>query len=88
MANTVYRHDLNALECLHCTETVELRRETGSDPELLMQVREQYEMDHAKCHQYKDIRKAQQAREFRTEGQRRKFHEARAKALRVLGCSS
>ena len=83
--NTVYRAATNSLECLHCFDVVELRRATGADPELLMQVREEYEMDHAKCHEYKDIRKARQAREYRTERQRRQLHEQHAKALRVLG---
>lgn len=85
--NTVYHEDTNSLECLHCFDVVELRRVTGADPELLMQVREEYEMDHAKCHEYKDVRKAQQAREYRTEGQRRRLHEQRAKALHVLGAT-
>lgn len=50
-----------------------------------MAVREEYELDHSKCHLHKDIRKANHARQYRTEGQRRKLHEARANALRVLG---
>jgi len=83
--NTVYHSDTNSLECLHCFDVTELRHATGANPELLMQVREEYEMDHAKCHKYKDIEKAGQAREFRTEGQRRKLHEQRAAALRILG---
>jgi len=87
MANTLYHETTNSLECLHCMDTVELSAKTGANPELLMQVREEYEMEHGKCHQFKDIRKANQAREFRTEGQRRKMHEARANALRVLGCA-
>jgi hypothetical protein len=84
--NTLYHPETNSLECLHCFDTIELRRVTGADPELLMAVREEYELDHSKCHLHKDIRKANQAREYRTEGQRRRLHEARANALRVLGC--
>ncbi len=83
--NTLYHSETNSLECLHCFDVIELRKATGADPEMLMQVREEYELDHAKCHEYKEARKATQAREFRTEGQRRKMHDQRAKALRVLG---
>lgn len=85
--NTIYHPDTNSLECLHCMDVVELRKVTGADPELLLQVREEYEMEHGKCHQYKDIAKAGHAREFRTEGQRRKMHEQRARALHVLGAA-
>lgn len=86
--NTLYHLYTNSLECLHCGERVELRKVTPADPELLMQVREEYEMEHSKCHGYKDIAKANQARQYRTEGQRRQLHEARANALRVLGCTA
>lgn len=84
-ANTYYDARANALQCLHCLETIELRRATYTNPELLMAVREQYEMDHAECNKYKDIARATHAREHRTEGARMRMHEARPKALRVLG---
>ena len=83
--NTYYDERTNSIACLHCLETIELRRSTYTNPELLMAVREQYEMDHAKCNQYKDIDRATHAREHRTEGARMRMHEARRKALRVLG---
>lgn len=85
--NTVYHEDTNSLECIACMDVVELRRVTGADPELLMEVREEYEMDHAKCHKFRDIEKAGQARQYRTEAQRLKLHEDRRKANRVLGCA-
>ena len=85
MENTVYHSDTNSLECLHCMDVIELRKVTGADPEVLALVKEEYEMEHSRCHEYKDIRKANQAREFRTEGQRRRLHEAKANAVRVLG---
>jgi len=85
--NTVYHPDTNSLECIFCMDVVELRKVTGADPELLMQVREEYELDHAKCHKFKDLEKANQAREYRTESQRRKLHDARANALCVLGAT-
>jgi hypothetical protein len=66
-------------------DVIELRKVTGADPEVLALVKEEYEMEHSRCHEYKDIRKANQAREYRTEGQRRKLHEAKANALHVLG---
>ncbi len=87
MENTVYHPDTNSLECLHCMDVIELRKVTGADPEVLALVKEEYEMEHSRCHEYKDIRKANQAREFRTEGQRRRLHEAKANAVRVLGGS-
>lgn len=85
--NTLYHEDTNSLECFHCGDVTELRRVTAADPELLMQVREEYAMDHCNCHKYKDFRKAQQARQYRTEGQRRELHDQRSKALRVLGAT-
>ncbi len=85
MENTVYHSDTNSLECLHCMDLIELRKVTGADPEVLALVKEEYEMEHSRCHEYKDIRKANQAREYRTEGQRRMLHEAKANAVRVLG---
>jgi len=73
--NTLYHPETNSLECLECLDVTELRKVTGADPELLLQVREEYELDHANCHRYKDIRKADQARRYRTESQRRKLHK-------------
>ena len=82
---TYYDERTNSLECLHCLETVELRRSTYTNPETLMAVREQYEMDHAKCNQYKDIARANHAREHRTEGARMRMHDAKRRAQYVLG---
>ncbi len=82
--NTLYCEDTNSLECLHCLDVIELRKATAADPELLLQVREEYELDHSKCNQYKDIRKANAAREYRTEGQRRKLLERQSSGPRPV----
>jgi hypothetical protein len=84
--NTLYSDQWQSLECLHCLDAIELRRSTYTNPEVLMQVREQYEIDHSKCHEYRDAAKAQAAREFRKEGDRRKLHEDRRKALTRPAC--
>lgn len=72
-ANTIYDDRLHALTCVHCFDTTELRRQTWVNPEALMEVREEYALDHSDCHKYKDKRKADQARQFRTERQRREL---------------
>lgn len=43
---TKYHAETNSLECPHCGDETELYRNTGSDPEKLMQVREEYELNH------------------------------------------
>lgn len=82
-ANTLFHDRLNALECLHCFDLIELRRSTYENPEVLMQVREEFEIDHGRCHEYRDAAKARKAREFRKESNRRKLHTDRRTQLSV-----
>lgn len=48
--DTVYHPDSQFVECLVCGNALELSESTCSNPELLLAVREQYEIDHAQCH--------------------------------------
>lgn len=48
--DTVYHPDSQFVECLVCGNVLELSTTTCSNPEVLLAVREQYEIDHAKCH--------------------------------------
>lgn len=51
--DTVYHADSHSIECLVCGNCIELSESTCSNPEVLLQVREQYEIDHAGCNDFK-----------------------------------
>ena len=47
LIRTTYHSDGNYLECKHCHDLTELYRNTGEDPQKLMEVREGYEERHS-----------------------------------------
>lgn len=83
----LYCHEgIGAYECLGCSELIEVPKfgwlniggvrqhvRIVGQPENLMLWVELHELDHAKCHEFKDADKALQAREHRSESQRLKL---------------
>jgi hypothetical protein len=76
--------DMDAYQCMGCLELIEVpkyavlkvsgvldRVPVKNQPENRMLWLELYELDHAKCHEFKDVEKAQLAREHRSERSRR-----------------
>ena len=47
LVRTLYHSDGNYLECKHCHDLTALWRSTGSQPQKLMEVREDYEIRHS-----------------------------------------
>lgn len=89
-ARTVHHFDTNCLECLHCGDLTELYRNTGSDPQKLLEVRESYEARHssdAACFKYQNDN-APHDMERETICPRPAALDARAVAMHVLGTKS
>lgn len=84
ITRTAYNADYNFLECLHCHNLTELYRNTGTDPQKLLEVREGYERRHST-----DSACASYALESAIHDlEREPALDARALAMHVLGTKS
>jgi hypothetical protein len=75
LPNTLYRPENQTLECIHCLEVMAIRERTYINPEKLLELREEFALDHSECHKYRDQRRARQAREHRKERDRLRLLE-------------
>ena len=79
-----YHRQLEALQCLHCEEYIEIPNrailtvdgimqlvKVREDPENLVLFRELHTLDHERCHTFKDLARAKDYREHRKAEKRR-----------------
>ena len=82
MSNTLYHHDTSSLECKHCKDVIELSQTTSSNPALLFELREEYEIMHSKCNHFNNMQAASNQQGIVSVAQRRLLHQAMASAFR------
>lgn len=68
----VWREQLNAFECLGCSEFEEIRKRSDREPERLALLRELLIVDHTECWEFDDPRMAKLQRRFRKRVKREK----------------